>query len=126
MYTPEERKRVDELLAKGNLDREESRLLMDTMRTAQERERARALSRAREEAARSGKEVFSLEELDKHYLPEYVNLDTETTEARAKRAKAFEWMYYCMMSQRVQTLKEFGEKMWEFDMYGGGDTMSER
>lgn len=121
MYTREEKDLVDRLLAKGKLNHEESRLLMATMRGAQERERAKKLAKAKEEAAESGKEVFSLDKLDKYYLPEYVDPATETEEKRARRARSYEDRYYCGVYRYVRTIEEFGEKMCEYDMYAGGD-----
>lgn len=120
MYTRQERELVDRLLAKGRLNQQESRLLIGTMRRAQERARTKQLAKAKEEAAESGKEAFSLDKLDTYYLPDEVYPSTETENRRAARAREYEWLYYCIY-RHVHTLAGFGKKMNESDMYDGGD-----
>jgi predicted exporter len=75
------------------------------------------LAEAKQKAAERGKEPFSLERLEKFYLPVRYLLAKTTPEARAK---ALESEYYLQYGE-VMTLEEFARALRRTEEFEGGD-----
>ena len=74
-------------------------------------ERAATLRSAREDAARRGKEPFSVEALARHYTPHYVSADL-VLEALAEQEETYSVNY-----PHVMTLEDFGKVLEEGHRY---------
>jgi hypothetical protein len=80
----------------------------------QEKDEAAALTSAKEEATRLGKEPFDLDILVSHVKT--MPLDEDAKEFREAMIKDFEYRYYA--KKDVMTLREFAEFLDKCEIYG--------
>jgi len=101
------------------LEGEEGARSLDELLAKRAQEHDEMLAKAKEEAAKVGKEPFDLDKLDQLWMPPIDDPELYENEApsrRAMRHRSYEWYYY-VLAPEIHTIAALARHLAAVDMY---------